>query len=61
MLKDTSHPNFNIPPPKKRIKSKWCTGFILPKPAEAIDKYKAELYAKYRKHNPAKSRGQDNG
>lgn len=41
MLKDTSHPNFNIPAKKKR-KSKWCNGFILLPPTSDIERIEWE-------------------
>jgi hypothetical protein len=59
--KDSSHPNFNIPPPKKRPKSTWGKGFIVAKASQAIELYKGGFFVNYRKVKPTKSRGNDNG
>lgn len=50
-MKDTTHPNFNIPPKKKRPRSTWCNGFILPKACDDMDRVEKDRMEVVRNYN----------
>jgi hypothetical protein len=57
-MKDTTHPNFNIPPKKKRKRATWCDGFVLDKPCSDMDIVERERMVAVRnyKHKLIKAR-----
>jgi hypothetical protein len=50
-MKDTTHPNFNIPAKKKRPKSTWCDGFTPAKPCDDMDRVERDRMEVVRNYN----------